>query len=262
MQIVNILHVPYMATIRLQEQNITLSDAFGIYFEMKLRLKKIIGSNSTETNLAASMLNAVEKRFEKVLANPAMTAAIFLDPRYRLSLTSNRNSVETAKEFIINFHQQLISLKNQNMNDLIPQMSTAPNNDNIDFDFQAEIDQLWGNSSQSHDSNNISDIEAALDAFDPPSIKTVNSVLKYWTKDVEYPELRDVAMAILAISPTEVQVERDFSCLKRTLSDLRFNLSTETLEDILAIMLNKELYLQINAQQIERLKLDIFSRNE
>lgn len=254
MQIVNILHVPYMATIRLQEQDITLSDAFGIYVEIKLRLKKIIATELIKTNLAASMLNAVEKRFEKVLANPAMTAAIFLDPRYRLSLMNNHNSIQTAKEFIIDLHKHLISLKNQNINDLFPQISFAQNNDNMEFDIQAEIDQLWGNNSQSCRSNNISDIEAALDVFDPPSMKITNSVLKYWNENSEYAELRDVAMAIFAISPTEVQVERDFSCLKRTLSDLRFNLSTKTLEDILTIMLNKELYLGINAKQIENIR--------
>lgn len=256
MQIVNILQIPYKATIDLQRRDLTLSDAYGIWLEVKLRLEKIVKLKLSNTALDVKLLHAVEKRFENVFTNPAMKAAIFLDPRYRMEIMRNRDSIHVAKEFILDLNRHLISLKNQNTVNVLVQTSVAPSRGfNIDFDIEAEFNQFWGNNTNVDASKNLSDMESALDAFDPPPMKIKDSILKYWQSDNnEYPEFRNVAKAILAIPPTEIQVERDFSSLKRTLSDLRCKLSTESLQDILTIMLNKGLYLHNNLKQLQNIQ--------
>lgn len=82
-------------------------------------------------------------------------------------------------------------------------------------------------------------------------------VLEYWHNSYDQQHSRllfDVSMAILAIPPTEVAIERDFSTLRIILSDLRTNLSPQTLEDILTINLNRSLYLQINEIELSELE--------
>lgn len=129
----------------------------------------------------------------------------------------------------------------------------------ISFDAQAAINGYLGHNDRNIANQNIdlgpSDIEAALDLFNPPVIPIKESVLQFWARDDEaYDELRDVAAAIYAIPPTETHVERDFSALKFIFSDRRSRLSDETLENILCIYLNKEMYLSVNEKQIRKLE--------
>lgn len=60
-----------------------------------------------------------------------------------------------------------------------------------------------------------------------------------------HPELYEVAMAILSGPSSQVSVERAFSALALVLSDLRTGLSDESLQDILMIKLNKEVFEKI-----------------
>lgn len=57
---------------------------------------------------------------------------------------------------------------------------------------------------------------------------------------MEYPELYEIAMVILAVPTTQVSVERTFSTLKLILSDLRSSLSDKTLQNILLVKLNHD----------------------
>lgn len=61
-------------------------------------------------------------------------------------------------------------------------------------------------------------------------------------------------MTLFSIAPTEVKIERDFSCLKRILTDQRYNLSQEQLEAILLIHLNKEVFYKVRDEQLANLR--------
>lgn len=256
--LVRILSIPYKATIDLQRQNLTLSDTYGIWFEIKLRLQRTIDNRTSDTGLADILLDKFIGRYGEIYNNPAMKAAIFLDPRYRFGMMRDRLFVDDAKEFIKDMHRRLSYLKG------IENETVSRTNDNNlsddfeNFDVQSEMNRYWDSQASNSELNHLSDFDAALDAFDPPKLLLKDNLFDYWNNclppescDIE---LREVAMAIFAIPPTEIQTERNFSALKRILSDLRGNLSRETLQNILTINLNKDLYLEITKKQIEDMR--------
>lgn len=256
--LVRVLSIPYNATIELQKQNLTLSDTYGIWLEIKIRLQRTIGNGTSNTGLASTLLEKFIDRYDMIFANPAMKAAIYLDPRYRLSIIDDQLFVNDAKEFIADMHRRLSYLKSIG-NDTDSRTTNNNSDDDFDnFDVQSEMNRYWQSQSQSQEtattSNHSSDFDAALDTFNPPQMFIKQSIIEYWESDRCETELREVAMAIFAIPPTETQVERNFSDLKQILSDRRYNLSQETLENILTIHLNKDLYLNVIEKQVHDIK--------
>lgn len=249
--LVNILRIPYHGTVKLQGRDLTLSDTYGIWLEIRLRLAKITNSS---TGLAEALLTKFDSRFDTIYSNPAMKAAIFLDPRYRMGIMRNQRDVDEAKEFIMEMHRRVNYLKRK-QHDTEQQANENQDADTSDeFNIQAEIAQYWLNQNNSPSNTNVSDFESCLDTFDPPNMLINESVLEYWCSNKCDSQLQEVAKAIFSISPCETQCERDFSSLKRILSDLRFNLLPETLESILTINLNKDIYLEVNSKQVEEMR--------
>lgn len=256
--LVRVLLIPYKATIDLQKQNLTLSDTYGIWLEIKLRLQRMVSNGTSNTGLTDIMLDKFTGRFNQIYSNPAMKAAIFLDPRYRVGIMRDQFIVEEAKEFIRNMHRRLSYLKGI-ANETSNQTNHNDSGDDFEnFDVQSEMNRYWDSQESNSSLNHPSDFDAALDAFDPPKMSIKDNLFDYWSNffpsDLCDIELREVAMAIFAIPPTEIQTERNFSALKRILSDLRGNLSRETLQNILTINLNKDLYLEITEKQIKNMR--------
>lgn len=259
--LVNVLRIPYEATVKMQRKDLTLSDTYAIWLEIRLRLNKIVNNRLSPTLLANALLKQFNKRYETIYKNSAMKAAIYLDPRYRMGIIQNRDDVRKAKEFILEMHRRLNHLKCAHGAEAEAgtgknESNTADNFEN--FNVQDEMNQFWTNQMTESDSNldaqHFDDFEAAVDAFDPPHININDSLIEYWHSANCNSELRDVAMAIFSISPCETQCERDFSQLKRIFSDLRANLLPETLENILTINLNKDIYLDVINKQVLKLR--------
>ncbi|XP_058833231.1 probable ubiquitin carboxyl-terminal hydrolase FAF isoform X2 [Topomyia yanbarensis] len=71
-------------------------------------------------------------------------------------------------------------------------------------------------------------------------------VFKHWSsRKHTHRELHAVAMVVFALPATEVSVERAFSALALVLSDLRTGLSEDTLEHILLLKLNKDVFKKV-----------------
>lgn len=257
-ELIYILGIPYKATIALQDRKPTLSDTFGIWLDVKLHLQKVIDSKISKTALDAKLLDAFNNRYDAIFNNPIMKSAIYLDPRFRKEIIRNENATEIAKNTIIDIKNRLQFL---NRDESLITHETSKNSANlssddsfgVNFDSQSAMNSYLDNQ-QITDLNHIDYFEAVLNDFDPPSLNFNESIIEYWNSDNGYDVLRDVALAILSVPPTEVQVERDFSKLKFILSDLRATLSTKNLQDILTTNLNQDAYNQVNAKQLEELK--------
>lgn len=64
--------------------------------------------------------------------------------------------------------------------------------------------------------------------------------MEYWEeKKFVYPNLYQLAKVVHSVPATQVSVERAFSALRLVLTDLRCNLSAETLQKIMFVKLNK-----------------------
>lgn len=87
-------------------------------------------------------------------------------------------------------------------------------------------------------------IELSLEKFDGVQrISSDSNIVEFWKNNKTVcPELRELAVILLSASPTEVEVERNFSHLKCILNRLRNSLSDQSVKDIMLIKLNKDLF--------------------
>lgn len=250
-----VLSIPYKATIRLQKRSLTLSDVFGIWTTTQLHLKNCIElKKKFKTDLAKHLLNDINERKETVFNNPLMTAALFLDPRFRRVIVQDEEKMDEAKKTLKNIWRRLLTLgASANENDMsITTSEKSVNSDSsLVFDDPEALDNyLAGNQAVNTVVNSVTtqnrNIENLLDFFDPPKISSDADIMKYWEEMAnEEPELYQLAMVVFAIPPTEVQLERDFSKLNFIFSDRRCNLTEERLEDIMIIHLNDELFYKV-----------------
>lgn len=81
---------------------------------------------------------------------------------------------------------------------------------------------------------------AEIDNYNPKSIDVDKDIMLYWEETkYMYPFLYQLAKVVHSVPATQVSVERSFSALKLILTDLRCNLSSESLKKILFVKLNK-----------------------
>lgn len=93
------------------------------------------------------------------------------------------------------------------------------------------------------------DIEHLLDMFCPQPVKSDENILQYWEENKNnHKEIYKLATVVMAIPPTEVQKERDFSSLNYIFTDLRCQLTEERLEDIMTINLNTEVFYLVKQE--------------
>lgn len=80
-KIIEILKLPYDATLEMQREEFTLSDFYATWMKLTLKLSKY------NTEILASNLKKSMKDYENkyhLLNNPLMSSALFLDPRYQV----------------------------------------------------------------------------------------------------------------------------------------------------------------------------------
>lgn len=80
----------------LQRPEFGLSDLYGVWLKIKLILNHYNNNQrNKQTTLAENLLTAMDNRQDLLLDNPAMRAAMYLDPRFRNDL--NESQIEQAK---------------------------------------------------------------------------------------------------------------------------------------------------------------------
>lgn len=106
---------------------------------------------------------------------------------------------------------------------------------------------LFGGSLDESSSSNGSKFAQQVKAQDAEPRQNFNTdIWDYWLKrEKTHPEMHEVAMVVLAAPSNQVSVERGFSALALVLSPQRTRLGPDTLENILLIKLNKEVFMQV-----------------
>lgn len=260
----NVLSVPYRATIELQKQDLILSDVFGIFLKMELHLSAIVkAKKNSKTGLATYLLKSLDERKDVIFSNPFMSAALFLDPRYRSQIISDKAKVEDAKATLKKIWRRLIVLRSPvsvNVPINISSESTSTEG-GMEFDPDEELDKFLLGSTQNDSTVQIQaeqekeDICTLLESFNPPAVTSKIDVVSYWEREKENNEiLYALAMIVFAIPPTEVQIERDFSKLGFVFNEYRCSLTEERLEDIMILNLNSDLFYEIKKEQLEEQK--------
>ncbi|KAI8124496.1 hypothetical protein CVS40_5158 [Lucilia cuprina] len=104
------------------------------------------------------------------------------------------------------------------------------------------LNSIEVNSSDEEDDLNddINKAISEIDHYNPKPISLDKDVMMYWEeKKFVYPHLYELARIVHSVPATQVSVERSFSALKLVLTDLRCNLSAESLKKLLFVKLNK-----------------------
>lgn len=255
-EIVYVLQIPLRATISLQQQDLTLSDVYGIWMKMRIHLQACSEKMIFKTGLTQQLLNSLNNKKKYVFNNQFMSSALFLDPRYRQFIMDDTVLVGEAKQTLFRLWQRI------NVNDNHATESTTQNvnnqaNDDFDFQFdeQAELNKLIfgvNNNGTTVTPSQSNDIEFLLDMFNPEPISSENSILEFWTnQEKNHPELHRLAMVVYAVPPTEVENEREFSRLSFVFTDRRCNLQAERLEDIMILHINPEVFHLIKKEELD-----------
>lgn len=258
-EIVQLLQIPYDVTVAYQYKRLTLSDVFGRWLGMQLHLDMLCKKKSLKTDLAKQLLNALTIRNENIFKNPIMGAALYLDPRFRSQIIRDDGKCNQAKMTLLDIWRRINVVRNNNNRTIDEREISSSSIDSLSFDEEAaliqhlQLNQNEQNVATQNNFQNV-DIELLIDLFQPEQLFPKESVIEYWeTQKNTQPELYEIAMIVFSVPPTEVQIERDFSSLDFVFSKRRGKLSHQRLEDILLIYLNKDLFNDVNNEDIAAL---------
>lgn len=253
----HVLSVPYKATIDLQNQNLTLSDAFGVWLKMKLYLSNIAKAKKNHvTGLSQRLLETLEERHNTIFANPFMSAALYLDPRYRSMIANDEIKTEEAIKTLENIWRRLIVMSSPVPANTSIDITDESEDTEPEFDPDEALDKLLLGSTQKDiqmrvEQEKEADIRMLLEMFNPTPVGSKTDIISFWEGEKENnEELYKLAMVVFAVPPTEVQIERDFSKLNFVFSDRRCKLSEERLEDIMVINFNKDLFRVVKEEEL------------
>ena len=224
-------------------QSSTLTPGTGTFMKewnlLDLRLTQIGGL------IADAIEDSMVNREALLLNNEILLPAIYVDPKYRVTLSEQE--MLRARETLLNVAQRM-NLKGQEevVEDEVSTMqdSTAMNVSSSEDEYEKLLDlreqsykrqklesQNKGNPQKFR--KNFQTALKEMESFNRTSKKSVQDVIPV------YPELiRKAAIAVTGLPPTQVSVERLFSALRIIKSDLRGNLKEDLIETILFLRSN------------------------
>ena len=270
------------ATTKLQVESLTLGEFFGIWQELVMTLEK------AATPFAKKLVDAMDKRAkaqqyrqrnrgEKLppLFNyPAFNASVFLDPRY-FSLLDGEE-VKEAKTYLLELWERLQRVKGPQISpedvhvedDDASSGAESSSGDEYDFaKFLAARNKERialtstscrpGGTPTQHAA--AAKLKKSLDEYDnterPLGVK--EDVFKWWEdKRLLYPELYELSKIVLAISATQVSVERLFSALRYILRPQRFGLQAANIDDVVLMHTNADLVEELARELLTEEKED------
>lgn len=227
---------------KLQSESVTLSNFFGFWTSLRIKMSK------KNDELSISLLDQMNVYQERLINNPVIAAAVYLDPRYQRALKNDR---EVAVNFLITLYNKIIAVESFETNQIESIDRADEDGDENDSIHELEdylnacrriTPEFMNNENQQPQSDRIGEILADFNGIEE-SLKC--SVLEYWKQQkTSRPELYKLASAINGIPPTQCTVERAFSSLAIILTSHRTNLGNECLQNILLVRLNNEIYLE------------------
>lgn len=232
-QIVLSLSAAEEATKVLQREQLTMGDFYGTWLKCRMQTSKI------DCPVATALVAFMKRREKWLLGNNLFCAAIYLDPRYHVSLSSDEKS--RAKQHLIRTWEQIKS----SMEDPRARPADSPDSPDktetlsADDDLESFLKEKEESSSElrTKSRRKSDEIERLLESFEKePRVKKDANVLEFWTRErLRLPELHQLAEVALAVPATQVSVERAFSGLKYILSSQRTRLAPTTLDNVLLL---------------------------
>jgi len=240
-----------ICTKKLQYEQLTLTDFYGAWIACRIETESL---NNTFSN---KLVQCLRSRELNIMNNQVLLAAIFLDPRFNITLTEYQCNSAITHLINIWFHikeLEMIQVDSnndniENENSIDESLTNNYDTDRLeDFLKQKESDNQCSSissstSSQPNSQNSISTkMETLLKTYklDEKRLSHKTNILEYWkTMKTKYPEIYQLAQIVFSVPATQVSVERLFSGLKFILSPYRCNITPEHLEDQLLVRTNR-----------------------
>lgn len=261
-----ILNLPYLTTVALQKKDFTLSDFYGCMKIIEMKLNQFINSCEKKyTTLATKLQICLKNRMQKLLDNPLLLVATFLDPRYKVDIDRDTDKLRLVELTIDKLFERIKSVE------LIceePEIESTTNKSGDLNSLYAELDEQY--EAMGYESSRIgedlsrpnrireTDLGVDLSKYEAAvscgRMKSCESVMAFWNANKsEFGLLYKIASVIFSVPPTQASVERSFSALKFLFGVHRCNLSEDLLEASLLIHLNPDIYYYVKEIEIEEL---------
>lgn len=255
--ILAVLKLPYDLTMGIQNSAYTLSDFFGGWIDMVRKLEKMQGQQDDE--FAANLLKHVKARQPALLNNSSMLAALYLDPRYsfllspsdvkiaKIVLETLRGKLRRAESQAFHFHSQSLLQPN------------TPDDSFEEYCVAKGLERTFYGENVNQTDPVANDMQADMTILFAAYEKIVrihrkNSILEFWeAQSSEHKCLYELARIIMAIPPSQTTVERAFSLLGYIYNCRRTRLLPQNLENIMMIILNRDLVEQIHQRDLNAL---------
>lgn len=238
-------------TKKLQEEQLTIGDFYLSWMLCEFQLTKMTAK------IAKDVVLAMKEREKTLFNNDVFINGIFLDPRVNSILTQEQQS--KAKEnliklYIRNFELDQSNKENNSNNNINAAATSTLTNETTNVAQNDLDDYLTSNYINKHDDiavlirrdlldpqiEIVNELKQSLNLFlQEPLLKFSDHVLKYWENSkLKFPYLYKLSSVVLAAPMTQVSVERLFSSLNFVVSNLRFSMKDDIIEDLLFIRNN------------------------
>lgn len=270
---VGILEIPYITTKSVQDPNFVLSDFYGCWLKMIIRLEKQINDQKDTIGLAQALHQSILNRKKQLLDHPAMLCAVFLDPRFHYELNDNEKNF--ARINLKKMWCRIAQFKNRGFDE--NSNNNATEDDLLEQYFASrcqpslDVNRKDKNSNEPDFGLSVDEFMNLVEKYESqlPRLHHSKSVLDYWfqkgddsyhIKDLH--ELRFLATTILAIPSTQTPCERNFSDFNFVHGYKRGNLDTKLLQTILFIRINRVLFEAVKKADLEALATKYCSANQ
>ncbi|XP_065074186.1 uncharacterized protein LOC135698221 [Ochlerotatus camptorhynchus] len=231
----------YVLTKDMQAEHVSLSD---FYLQWIIATQKV---KQTEPNpFAGVLVVSMNNRLRNLQNSRAFKMALYLDPRlnYAGSKLFSNEEKEEIQAYIVetwNRIHDIRSLKSKTSCD--PPSSISLEDENDIF-----ITQLFGSSTVTIVAGEETGFMQQLKAVEVEPRRSFNFDLswRFWMdRKGTHPELSAVVSVVLATPSNQVSVERAVSALALILTNTRSTLGEDTLQNLLLVKLNKEVFDKI-----------------
>lgn len=223
------------ATIKLQYEQIYFCNLFKLWLELQFKITKI---NSA---IAKEVLCAMSTREKLLFENETLVASIYLDPRFKYTLSDEQIKRATAhlKNLSDHISKYILAANNAILNNETSAVLPSSSTSSVDSDeFDIFLQNIKPSSSIGVAATTYNEIDNYKDIA---RISYQCEIIDYWNqKSFEFPHLFILFKVLNGVPASQVSVERCFSALSHILSKYRTRLSETTLENILLIKVNQK----------------------
>lgn len=251
--VVEIMQPSYLEMKRMQSQAFGLSDFFGSWHVIKCSLHEFESRSVNVTDLPSCLLLKMKAYEIELMINPLLLSAVYLDPRYAMTLKGEEKIIARSK--LTEIYKRI---NNQNTENNVP---TSGTNEMNRFSSYLSTLARARNSAAPRVADNsaiftneLLALEQDFNDFEEEEVLPHNTnILLHWEKKKkQYPKLYKLVNTIMSVPSTQNSVERDFSSFGFIYDAKRTLLDPAMLQNILLIRNNKDVFEEVVTDQLKK----------